>query len=103
MSPEEFKPILTALAMPPTGLLLLVLLGLLLAAGRRWRAGLGLAACATAALWIVSCHGFGMLLAATLLPPVRPATPERLQGVQAIVVLGAGVVRDAPEYGMAQP
>jgi uncharacterized SAM-binding protein YcdF (DUF218 family) len=44
-----------------------------------------------------------MLLAGSLLPQVPPATPERLQGVQAIVVLGGGVVRDAPEYGMAQP
>jgi uncharacterized SAM-binding protein YcdF (DUF218 family) len=103
MQAGELKPILTALAMPPTGLLLLILLGLVLAAGKRWRLGVGVAAVGTTALWILSCHGFAMLLAGSLLPQVRPATPDRLRGVQAIVVLGGGVVRDAPEYGMAQP
>jgi uncharacterized SAM-binding protein YcdF (DUF218 family) len=103
MNPAELKPILGTLALPPTGLLLLILLGLALAASRRWRLGLGLAASATVALWLLSCHAFAMLLAASLLPQVRPATPEQLQSVQAIVVLGGGVLRDAPEYGAAQP
>lgn len=103
MNPAELKPILAALALPPTGPLLLVVLGMLLALGRRRRLGLALVASATAALWLLSCHGFGMLLAASALPQVRPATPDRLQGVQAIVVLGGGVLRDAPEYGAAQP
>src|SRR4051794_21321727 len=103
MSTGELKPILTALAMPPAGLLLLVVLGLVLARGKRWRQGVGIAATGTAGLWLLSCHGVAMLLASLLLPHVRPATPDRLQTVQAIVVLGGGVVRDAPEYGMAQP
>lgn len=103
MNPEELKPIVTALVLPPASPLLLVLLGLLLAVGKRWRAGVGLAAFATLSLWLLSCHAVAMLLAGSLLPQVRPATPERLQGVQAIVILGGGVLRDAPEYGMAQP
>jgi len=103
MNPEELKPILATLVLPPAGLLLLILVGMALALSRRWRLGVGLAASATLALWLLSCHAFAMLLAGALLPQVRPATPDRLQGVQAIVVLGGGVLRDAPEYGMAQP
>lgn len=103
MEAGAFKPILTALAMPPAGLLLVIALGLALAVGKRWRLGVGVAAAGAAGLWILSCHGFAMLLAGSLLPSVRPATPERLRDVQAIVVLGGGVVHDAPEYGLPQP
>lgn len=103
MPAGALKPILTALAMPPAGLLLLIALGLVLALGRHRRTGIGLAAAGTAALWLLSCHGLALLLAGSLLPQERPATPEQLRDVQAIVVLGGGVVRDAPEYGTAQP
>lgn len=98
----EWKPILSALALPPAGPLLLVLLGLL--GARRWRrGGAGLAALAAAALWILSCHGFALLLAGRLLPQVQPVQPAQLASVQAIVVLGGGVERDAPEYDQPQP
>ncbi|MGZ5181456.1 MAG: YdcF family protein [Ramlibacter sp.] len=98
----EWKPVLSALVLPPAGPLLLVLFGLL--AARRWRrGGPALSALAAAALWALSCHGFAMLLAGRLLPQVAPVAPERLATVQAIVVLGGGVERDAPEYGQPQP
>ena len=98
----EWKPVLSALVLPPAGPLLLVLLGL--AAARRWRrGGPGLAALAAFALWTLSCHGFGVLLAGWLLPQVAAVQPAQLANVQAIVVLGGGVERDAPEYGQPQP
>lgn len=105
MLPGEFKPILTALVMPPVSLLLLALLGLLLAARRRVRTGVAIAAAGLAALWLLSCHAVAIGLAQRLLPPVAAAQPAQLvqRGVQAIVVLGGGVLPRAPEYGAPQP
>lgn len=97
------RSVLATLVLPPTGLLLLILFGLLLVALRQRGAGLFVAAAGTVSLWLLSCHGAAMVLAATLLPQVPPVLPERLAGVQAIVVLGGGVLRDSPEYGAAQP
>jgi uncharacterized SAM-binding protein YcdF (DUF218 family) len=99
----ELKPILSALVLPPASLLLLALLGLLLAARRRLRSGLALAFAALAALWLLSCQAFALLLVQALLPQVAPVTPAALAQVQAIVVLGGGVQAEAPEYGTAQP
>lgn len=102
MLPGEWKPILTALVLPPAGPLLLVLLGLIVA--RRWRrAGSGLAVLAVATLWALSCHGFGVLLEGWLLPRAAAVQPAQLATVQAIVVLGGGIEREAPEYGLPQP
>jgi uncharacterized SAM-binding protein YcdF (DUF218 family) len=103
MSFGELRPLLTALALPPILPLLLVLLGLLLAAVRRRGAGLAIAFLGTAGLWLLSCHAVAMLLADLLLPYVPPAQPAQLARVQAIVVLGGGVLPEAPEYGAAQP
>jgi uncharacterized SAM-binding protein YcdF (DUF218 family) len=44
-----------------------------------------------------------MLLARHLQPPLEAVQPRQLQEVQAIVVLGGGVLPQAPEYGVAQP
>lgn len=102
MELAELKPILTALVLPPASLLLLALLGLLWA--RRQRGpGLGLAGASVLALGLLSCHGFAVLLAQNLLPQVPPAQPEQVRQVQAIVILGGGVLPQAPEYGVAQP
>jgi len=103
MFPGELKPILTALVLPPASLLLLALLGLLLAARRHLRTGVALALLALVALWMFSCHAVAMRLAGWLLPPVEPVRAERLAQVQAIVVLGGGVLAQAPEYGSPQP
>jgi uncharacterized SAM-binding protein YcdF (DUF218 family) len=98
----ELKPILGALVLPPAGPLLLALLGLWLA--RRHRgAGTVLAFTGLAALWLASCHAVSIALAQALLPAAAPLQPAQLQNVQAIVVLGGGVLPQAPEYGQAQP
>ena len=98
------KPLLTTLVMPPLSLILLALLGLLLAAKGR-RSGLALSALAIFLLWWLSCHGTAVWLARSLLPQFAPLSIAQLKqaNVQAIVVLGGGVLPEAPEYGEAQP
>ena len=98
------KPLLTALVMPPASLLALALLGLLLAFRHR-RSGLLLSALAICLLWWISCHGTAVWLARSLLPQFSPLSIAQLrqENVQAIVVMGGGVLPEAPEYGQAQP
>ena len=97
----ELKPILSALALPPGGPLLLALAGLALARWHR-RAGTTLAVMGIGILLALSCNGVAVALARGILPQVAAAQPQDLQQVQAIVVLGGGVEADAPEYGSAQ-
>ena len=99
------KPLLTSLAMPPLAPLLLALVGVLLA-WRRKRGGLALVALSLAALWLLSCHGTAVWLARHALPQFDAVTTTQLRAnqVQAVVVLGGGVLPDAPEYaGASQP
>lgn len=104
MEPGEFKPLLTALLLPPAGPLLLALLGLLLM-GRRWVGGAIISLAGIGALWFLSCNAVGVGLAQTLLPQFKPlnAASAQMSGTQAIVVLGGGVLAHSPEYGRAQP
>lgn len=104
MEPGALKPLLTGLLMPPAGLLLAALLGVLLA-WRKHRGGLALTAASLALLWLLSCEGVAVWLARTALPQFAPASAAQLKagGVQAIVVLGGGLLPEAPEYGQAQP
>ena len=97
MLPGDFKPVLTALAMPPAGPLLLILLGLLVA-GRRRGLGLGVAFAGVLVAWFLSCNAVGVLLAHRLLPQVPPVPLDAVRQVQAIVVLGGGVRTHAPEF-----
>ena len=99
-----FKPFLTALVLPLSSALLL-LLGLLwwaraahAVAVRRRLLAMGMVVCAT--LWLLACKGTAAWLAQHALPQVAAVTPQdlRTQGVQAIVVLGGGARRDVPEY-----
>lgn len=101
MDPGELKPILAVLALPPGGPLLLALLGLLLLA-RRPRTAVLLLAAGIGSLWVLSCQAVALLLAQHALPLVQPLRDDGLAPVQAIVVLGGGVVPHAPEYGTAQ-
>jgi len=103
MNPGELKPILAAMVLPPTGALLLAVVGALLMMAHRRRIGLLISAGSILALWLLSCQGFAMWTAARLLPTVVPVSADQLHAVQAIVVLGGGVLREAPEYGEAQP
>jgi uncharacterized SAM-binding protein YcdF (DUF218 family) len=102
MELAQFKPVLAALMLPPGGPLLLALAGLVLAARRR-RFGMTLVAAAVAALWLLSCHAVSLELAGRMLPRVAPLAPAQLEQAQVIVVLGGGVLPEAPEYGEAQP
>lgn len=101
------KPVVTALALPPVPLLLVLLAGAWRLRRQR-RGGLALVLGATCALWLCGCEGFaGWLEQAILQPPpalgadARAALKARAaQGAPiAIVVLGGGVDRAAPEYG----
>jgi uncharacterized SAM-binding protein YcdF (DUF218 family) len=97
------KPLLTALVLPPAGPIALAFLGLLLAP--RWRSGRVIGVLALASLWLLSCHAVAVSLERHLLAPPRPVQAADLKQakVQAVVVLGGGVLPDAPEYGEPQP
>ncbi len=86
------------LLLPPTSLFLLIVIGLVL--GRRWpRAGRMLAATGLAALAFLSSTVGARLLVAPLERLSEPLRVPERAGAQAIVVLSAGRLRDAPEYG----
>ncbi len=99
-----FKPVLTALLLPPVPLLLSMLLG---AALVRRRPGWGwlLLLAGAAGIWLSSTTAVGQWLQRQLLQPPRALSLEQLQQLQArrgpgsaIVVLGAGREAYAPEY-----
>lgn len=104
---ENWKPILTALLLPPVPLLVLVLVGAWLLSTRRrlgWPVllgGLGL-------LWLTASHAPAQLFAQVALSVPPALTAERIRDLKveaagkrpfAIVVLGGGVEALAPEYG----
>ena len=91
------KKLISALVLPPTGLLLLALFGLWLAR-RHPRTGRGIAAFAVLALLALSMPPVADALMRSLEdhPPISAADLGR---VQAIVVLGGGNYPAAPEYG----
>jgi uncharacterized SAM-binding protein YcdF (DUF218 family) len=98
------KPLLTSLAMPLVSLLVLALLGLLLAWRNHKKTGLALATGAVLLLGLFSSHGAAAWLAHHALPQVAPLNMATLKAsrVQAIVILGGGVLPEAPEYGSSQ-
>lgn len=99
-----FRPLLTSFMMPPLVLLALALVGVLRTRHKK-PGSLTLTAVPLLALWLLSCHGTAVWLAAHTLPQFAPASMAQLQAdqVQAIVVLGGGLLPQAPEYGQAQP
>jgi hypothetical protein len=100
---SEFKPVLAALLLPPAGPMLLALLGI--AVSLRFRiAGAVLGTVGLGVLWFLSCNAVALALTHRLLPQVEPISPAELQQVQAVVVLGGGVLPLAAEYGtLPQP
>ncbi|MDB5955396.1 YdcF family protein [Ramlibacter sp.] len=101
MQAGEWKPVLAALVLPPAGPLLFALIGIALATRRR-AAGLWLASVAIALAYLLATNGFGLLLARHLAPATPVVQARELQQVQAIVILGGGVLPQAPEYGTPQ-
>ncbi len=91
------KKLLSALVLPPAGLLLLALFGLWLAR-RHARAGRGIALFAVVALLALSLPPVADALVRSL-EDHRPISAQDLARAQAIVVLGGGNYHDAPEYG----
>jgi len=87
-----------SLILPPGGLLVLCLLGALLL--RRWpRTGRTLIAFGLVAIYVFSMPVFTHLIGRPLYSVQALMDPANLQGAQAIVVLGAGMYPNAPEYG----
>jgi uncharacterized SAM-binding protein YcdF (DUF218 family) len=99
---DHIKTVLKGLLLPPAGLLLLALLGLLLL---RWRprAAVTLLVVALAALWVLSMPVIADALTRSLqyYPPYPAGAATR---AQAIVILGGGGERVfAPEYAGPAP
>lgn len=93
-----FKKLLSALVLPPTGLLLLAFLGLWLA-GRRPRLGRSIAVFALLAIVALSLPIVGDSLKRSL-ESNPPISPQQLSNAQIIVILGGGIYPNAPEYGV---
>jgi uncharacterized SAM-binding protein YcdF (DUF218 family) len=91
-----FNYALSDLVLPPTSLVVATLLGVALLRHRR-RLGITLIAVSQLALLALSLPIVANALARTLEPP--PVNSRQLQGAQAIVILGGGRNRGAPEWG----
>lgn len=96
IDPIWVKAVLKALVLPPTGPLLLALVGLGLLR-RSYRLGAGLAWTGVVSLLILSLPAFAALLIGALEVP-GPFDRVRAADAQAIVILGGGMRRDAPDY-----
>jgi uncharacterized SAM-binding protein YcdF (DUF218 family) len=105
---ESWKPVLTALMLPPVPLLLLVLIGARLLLPRR---GLGwlVILFSVVLLWLSTCTG-AVRVMSQLLPSPPALSFDRVRELRAeaaakkplaIVILGAGSEPFAPEYGVS--
>jgi uncharacterized SAM-binding protein YcdF (DUF218 family) len=106
----DFKALISPLVLPPAGPSLLALLAVLTIVGlkrapRVRRVAWGLVLVSLLALWLLSCHAVALRLTGWLLPLPSPVSESALASMrpQAVVVLGGGVLAQAPEYGAAQP
>ena len=106
----NWKPILTALALPPAPLLLVVLLGAAFLRVRR-TGGWWLIWFSVVVLWLSTCQGSARLIEQHVLKPPTSLTQGDLQRLRAlarqkgsmatIAVLGGGRIPRADEYGTA--
>ena len=94
----EIKPYLTTLVMPPTSLLLGVLVGVIWSVWRP-KAGRTLALACAALLWLLATPVFSVWLSQRVLPQHAPISPADVlvERVEAVVVLGAGVESGLPD------
>lgn len=91
------KSLVKAIALPPTGPLLLALVGVAIA-GRHPRRGRWLAFTGIVLLVLLAMPAVGTVLTRCL-NATPPLDLSAAQGAQAIVILGGGTRDDAPEYG----
>jgi uncharacterized SAM-binding protein YcdF (DUF218 family) len=106
---ESWKPVITALVLPPVPFLLLTLIGARLLLPRR---GLGwlIIAFSVAMLWLSACTGAARTVSQLLLKPPAALSFDRVRELRteaaakktlAIVILGGGAESFAPEYGVS--
>jgi len=104
---ESWKPVLTALLLPPVPLLVLLLIGARLILPRR---GLGwfVIVLSVALLWFSNCAGTAQVLSQFVLHPPAALSSDRIKELKAqskestaILVLGGGLEPFAPEYGVS--
>lgn len=109
LSIESWKPILTALFLPPVPFLVLMLVGARLILPRR---GLGwtVVVLSVAGIWVTSTTGFARTVEQFVLHVPPAMKSDRITALKteakgktnlAIVVLGGGVEAFAPEYGVS--
>lgn len=91
------KAVLKALALPPTGPLLLALAGLVLLA-RRPRLGRAAATLGVVLLLVLSVPAVAVFLSRWV-DDTPPIDVEHAKSAQALVILGGGIRRNAAEYG----
>lgn len=101
------KPLVSVLLLPPGSPLLLAAIGAVLWRRRR-RLAAGLMAMALLLMWLLSCSATARWMEAQWLAPPHALPQDRIEQLgrpgeptTAIVVLGAGRNRLAPEYGRA--
>jgi uncharacterized SAM-binding protein YcdF (DUF218 family) len=105
VTPLELRILVKDLALPPAGPLIVGVVGLLLCL-RRPRIGLALCAAAIGGLWLLATPIVADALARAMeaYPPLDPAHLTAAQSeAQAVVILGGGVRRAAPEVGGDAP
>lgn len=106
---ESWKPVLTALLMPPVPFILMALVG---ARTILWRRGVGWAfvLLSCAGLWLTSTAAFGEWFTQLVLAPPPALDADAIAEIKrdvaarkpvAIVVLGGGREARAPEYGVS--
>jgi uncharacterized SAM-binding protein YcdF (DUF218 family) len=105
------KPWLTAIALPPASLLLILLFGYLLVSRSEkviWSAiGKMSFMLAFALLWLACCQGTAIWLERVMLRPPAPLDPQLMaitmkqQQIQAVIVLGGGQYPLSREYGLS--
>ena len=95
---SELKPYITALVFSPTLLLLGIALGIFLS-GKRPKLGQSVIIFSTAILWIFATPAFSIWLSLNLVKQYQPISAEdlKVQGVQAIIILGGGVDAVQPD------
>jgi uncharacterized SAM-binding protein YcdF (DUF218 family) len=98
LDPLLLRAVAKALVLPPGGLLLVALIGLLLLS-RRPRVGRALALLGVVGLLALSLPVVALALYHALEDDTPVFDPARAGEAQALVILGSGVRRDAAEYG----